>query len=341
MKYTSKNIFFTPATMIIYSTLLYSSNAMSQSVPQIFVENKHHDFGKLFQNQKVSHVYEIKNIGEAELEIKDIDTSCGCTFTMMEQKRLQPGETTKLEIQFNPFGLSGAVEKYVTVISNDPNNTNVKLTFTAEIIQEIVPTTQLVTFEDMTRETMSSYNIRLKSEDGLPVTITNVLYNGKEYLKEKHRKLGNDMLVTIEIDASKIPTDKYYGNNEMTILTTNKNTPEIKLTIEWNIQSLVQITPEKIKWICGIGEEKTTTLQLKHTLNKPFKILKAQSSSSLIKINKFSKKSQKEHELEIKLSPKAKPGFLYEIIDLTLDDPEQKKVEIKVVALIEKKEENK
>jgi len=47
--------------------------------PKAQVPETSHDFGEVFEDVKLTHTFTIKNIGDALLEIKDIDSDCACT----------------------------------------------------------------------------------------------------------------------------------------------------------------------------------------------------------------------------------------------------------------------
>ena len=94
------------------------------------VKEKKIDFGDIESGKVVSIVYEFENAGDTDLEIKNINTSCGCTYSTLEKKIYKPGEKGKLPVKFFSKGYRGKVIKTVTISSNDKVNPYMNLTLT-------------------------------------------------------------------------------------------------------------------------------------------------------------------------------------------------------------------
>ncbi|MCD6460699.1 DUF1573 domain-containing protein, partial [bacterium] len=99
----------------------------STKIPQAHFKELVWDFGKIVQGEKVSHTFEIKNTGSAELIIKKVHSSCGCTAVSPSKKKLLPGETAYLHTTFNSAGRKDYQSKKVYVTTNDPKTPNTAL----------------------------------------------------------------------------------------------------------------------------------------------------------------------------------------------------------------------
>ncbi len=89
------------------------------------------DFGIIKQNEIVSHDFEIKNNLTRTLAIKDVTTSCGCTASAAKKKKLAPGESTQVKVDFNSKGYKGETSQFVYVSTDDPLNPILKFTIKA------------------------------------------------------------------------------------------------------------------------------------------------------------------------------------------------------------------
>ena len=58
--------------------------------PKAEVPETAFDFGEIFEDRELTHTFTIKNIGDALLEIKDIDSDCACTAADSD-RRIPPG----------------------------------------------------------------------------------------------------------------------------------------------------------------------------------------------------------------------------------------------------------
>jgi hypothetical protein len=91
-----------------------------------FAETKH-DFGRVESGRMVKHDFVFTNTGSALLEITNVRTSCGCTTPGAWDRRVAPGKSGIIPVQFSSAGYGGPVTKMIVVFCNDPAQTNVTL----------------------------------------------------------------------------------------------------------------------------------------------------------------------------------------------------------------------
>lgn len=90
------------------------------TAPKIEFEKEVHDFGELKQGDKVKTTFVFKNTGKSELVIHKSKASCGCTASQPEKTNIKPGETSKIDVEFDSTGKEGPTSKQITVVCNDP-----------------------------------------------------------------------------------------------------------------------------------------------------------------------------------------------------------------------------
>ncbi|MCK4888533.1 MAG: DUF1573 domain-containing protein, partial [Candidatus Aminicenantes bacterium] len=95
--------------------------------PEITFEKKKIDFGEITSGKVMDLVYNFENTGDETLIIKNINTSCGCTYTRLEKKEYEPGEKGTIPVKFFSKGFRGKVVKTVTVASNDKSDPYIRL----------------------------------------------------------------------------------------------------------------------------------------------------------------------------------------------------------------------
>lgn len=96
--------------------------------PKIHSAQPTYKFATVIQGEVVQHEFIIENTGDEVLQIKRVQSSCGCTAAKPENDEIQPGESTKIKVSFNTTGRVGEQKKYIAVASNDPDNTIYRLT---------------------------------------------------------------------------------------------------------------------------------------------------------------------------------------------------------------------
>jgi len=294
----------------------------------------HHDFGRISADRKVSFRFKAQNSGGAPLQIKQVVPSCGCTYTLVGQWYLKPGESTEIEATFNPAGMRGMVRKSMQVISDDPVNPTVTLSFEAEVIQEIMPSTTALFFDDVLRSAPRKATLRLDSGNGQPVQVIDAKTPGAPYLTASFRSEGKDVVVEVLLDGRKVPSTHLSGVDVLTIRTNSERMPLIPINIQWALRPSVTATPARLAWVEITGKELRATLTLKHADGKPFRVLSAKPTHPLLRVEGAGKPAAIQQELTVFLSAQAKAGSYNERVVLNLDDPDQPEMEIRVSAVL-------
>jgi hypothetical protein len=91
------------------------------------------DFGQVEQGKILQHTFILKNESDKTLNIKDINTSCGCTVSKVEKKTLSPGESTSIDVRFNSKGYSGPLQQFIYVNTDSLDNPILKYTIKTNV----------------------------------------------------------------------------------------------------------------------------------------------------------------------------------------------------------------
>lgn len=86
--------------------------------PVITFEETEFNFGDIHQGDKVTHVFDFENTGNAPLVITNVQTTCGCTATNWEREPIKPGSKSTITVNFNSAHKMGRQNKVISVISN-------------------------------------------------------------------------------------------------------------------------------------------------------------------------------------------------------------------------------
>lgn len=111
------------------------SPATKVNGPILTFEKSTHDFGDIFQNDVVDHVFKFTNTGNEPLIISNIQVTCGCTAPEWPRQPIAPGGKGEIKIAFNSAGKMGKQNKTVTVVSNASNDENT-ISFVANILDK-------------------------------------------------------------------------------------------------------------------------------------------------------------------------------------------------------------
>ncbi len=93
------------------------------------------DFGKVEEGQVFKHEFILKNDSGKVLNIKAVNTSCGCTISEIEKKMLAPQESAKVKVEFKSKGYSGKVQQFVYVNTDSVDEPIIRFVIKAEVIK--------------------------------------------------------------------------------------------------------------------------------------------------------------------------------------------------------------
>jgi Protein of unknown function (DUF1573) len=93
------------------------------------------DFGRVKEGVELRHDFTLKNDFGKVLNIKGVNTSCGCTGSKADKNKLQPGESARIEVHFKTKGYSGAVQQFVYVNTDNTDNPILRFTIKAEVVK--------------------------------------------------------------------------------------------------------------------------------------------------------------------------------------------------------------
>lgn len=171
----------------LYILALFATVTASAQPEATWLERTHNFGVFLEQNGKVSCDIRVVNTGSEPLLIVKTQAGCGCTGISYPEAPIQPGDTARVTITYNPSGRPGQFTKQAIIFTN----TSIKRTI-LEISGNVIPTDatlnkqyplqagnlrisqQNIPFGELTRgknktEFLSAYNA---STDTLIVTVT-------------------------------------------------------------------------------------------------------------------------------------------------------------------------
>ncbi len=106
--------------------------------PKAVTTETGYDFGTMSRGQKGSHVFTIKNEGEAPLILmaRKEDTTCQCTFgELKDNDSIPPGGSTEVTVNWEIKAMVTEFRHKATVRTNDPNRRTIELVVNGQIAQ--------------------------------------------------------------------------------------------------------------------------------------------------------------------------------------------------------------
>ncbi len=86
--------------------------------PAAVMNHESYDFGNIIEGTKVKHTFVLKNIGNQDLLIHDIDAGCSCTTVDYSFESIPPGGSTPIEVTFDSNTKLGTQLKKINISTN-------------------------------------------------------------------------------------------------------------------------------------------------------------------------------------------------------------------------------
>lgn len=228
--------------------------------PTIMIAEKIKDVGQVAKGEKVRAVFEVKNTGQAPLEISQVRPTCGCTVADFD-RTIPPGGSGKVVAEVDTAGFNGPISKAVLVFSNDPATPQVNLVIKAEVraYVEVLPR-PLVIFQSVLQGETATQKLTLVSADGSDFKVLSATPSGGPYeiayheLPAKERtpdRKGSQWELTVTVPAT-APDGML--NHKILVKTTAPKAPEVTINVTGAVRPVVQVIPGEVNFGTVAGD---------------------------------------------------------------------------------------
>ena len=123
---TYLNIIFLSLSFLLYA---------QKSSPQIEFEATTIDYGTIERGSDGERIFSFKNMGNADLVITNVKSSCGCTIPKKPEGPIAPGESSQIVVRYDTKRV-GPFRKTITVSTNQENNPIIALKLKGTVLPE-------------------------------------------------------------------------------------------------------------------------------------------------------------------------------------------------------------
>jgi hypothetical protein len=255
--------------------LALSAGPAAAAGPKVVAIEATKDVGNVPKGEKIVHDFQIRNDGDAPLQITEVRAACGCTVADYD-KTIAPGQTGKVHVAIDTATFNGAISKGVTVFTNDAQTPQLELTVKARLAPQISVKPGYARYITVQKEAkQGSISQTLWAPDGSDFDIVKV-DSPYPYLKVTHREARSEERVAVE----GVPADKgkqwrlemTLSNDEAPVgalsefVTVHTNHPKQKLVqipVSGFVRPVVAVTPP----VADFGQ-----IELKEPLRKAINI---------------------------------------------------------------------
>ena len=238
-----------PTNVVVRASSAEPSTATG---PKINFDTNTCDFGKVDAGKVVKHEFLFTNTGNEVLEIKDVRPGCGCTTAGAWDKKVEPGKTGKIPLQFNTAGYSSVFAKTVTVNCNDPAKPNVVLYLKGTVWKpiEVTPPNAIFSFgPDVQTNTVEKRILRIVNQLEEAVTIEEPKITHPAFKAElKTVRVGKEFELTVSAIA---PLGGSSASAPITLQTSSPRVPALKINALATVPPVVSVVPAQIRLPSG------------------------------------------------------------------------------------------
>jgi hypothetical protein len=198
--------------------------SLAAGAPQVSVSETTHDFGKMVEDQPLTHTFEIKNRGGAPLRVEDVDPDCACTAADYDHT-IPPGGQGQITLTIRPYSVMHQFLKHTRVRFNDPETPLVVFTLkgVAQPFIEIQPS-HIVRLRGAPGDDLEG-QVRFTSHLAGPWKITGVRNNIPDKIDVSLQAEVPDKVYVLTVKNKRRDAGAYGGVVEL--FTTSKQRPRL------------------------------------------------------------------------------------------------------------------
>jgi hypothetical protein len=256
-----------------------------KTAPRIEFSERSFDFGKVGTAAKVRHDFIVTNSGNAVLEITSVQPSCGCTTAAEWDRKILPGKTGRIPVQFDPANFNGLVTKFVSVTCNDPTQATHSLQLQATVLLPFEVRPNYAYFlQTEGEETNETKIVRIISRLNEPVSFQKPECENSVFTGEvKTIKAGKEFELHITYTPS--PTNPK-PRSPVSVRTAGTNNHVVKITTLAMPQPPIQAVPGQIQLRPGPSVPAYTDLvTIRNNSRNAVKLLEASLNAEGVKVN--------------------------------------------------------
>lgn len=247
--------------------------------PRLIVEKEVVDLGHLRPESFIDFEVRVANLGNADLVIENIDTTCGCTNVEMLHRKIAPGETSVLKVRYNANNHQGSLSRYITLFTNDPARQEQRITVKVKVHPDIYCEPDLAKLP-WPLDVSYIGKFKVVAANGGPVEIKRVYSDSNSMKTEITGNPGQSP----EVLYSYLP-DTAYRNSDIIHVETNRADLDVSFQIFFQKTSMLVLSPQRVSIHAVRGEPSPERrISIRRRDGQPLKLLSVSPSQPYFKI---------------------------------------------------------
>jgi hypothetical protein len=289
--------------------------------PKAEIGEPAYNFGTALSGPPVNHVFMVKNVGAAPLEIKNVNSSCGCTAAKPSKTVLAPGEVSTIVASVDTRFEQGHSLSVVTLTTNDPANPSLQLKIEGVIKPQVAAQPMDIDFGSIHHGSAAVREVVVSDMIGGPGFALKSVKNESPYIKvtESARTDGKPgALLHVALSASMPP-----GPVSDTLRIETSRAP-LRVAILGVVTGDLVVKPNQVSFgILPHHQGAVRIVRLSNQGNRSIKVLGVDSTSISVVAQVAPVTPGKEYKLTVALRPNTPDGQIRGALTIRTDDPQQ------------------
>lgn len=217
----------------------------------VVVGGPEHHFGTMEQHSIGKHDFVIRNVGTAPLRLRVASTTCKCTMGKVGNDDLQPGESTKVHLEWEAKEFSLQYSQAAEIQTNDPDYPVIRLIIEGIVDQRVTVAPEMIALPRLSSSDTTSTTIHVftvKKPDFKVTGFEMLDKKTREFFDVKtrsvtpqelrsHPRSNGGIAVVVSVKPG-MPNGRF---RQTLRLTTNDLPKQIEVPIEGNVISDVSV----------------------------------------------------------------------------------------------------
>jgi len=318
------------------------TQAASEAKPAIDVPEKIKDFGVVTKGEKIRAVFEVRNNGQAPLEISQVRPTCGCTVADFD-RTVPPGGKGKIVAEVDTSDFTGPISKAVLVFTNDPAAPNLTLVVKADVQSfiDVLPR-GFVRFNVLQGEAAEEKVVLVPSQPtdfkvlgvetgGGPFTASFRKLEGKDAIEGRNQAQWE---VTFRVPAN-APEGTF--NQKVTVKTSAEKAPAVLVTVTGVVRPIVQVIPPTVDLgqVPNDAPVGRVLMLINNRPNHELQITSAKANSDLFDVEVTPLQPGQRYQVKVELKPGAPKGAHKAAVVVETNDPTRSRIEVPVTVTVQ------
>jgi hypothetical protein len=302
-----------------------STETAEEKAPRLTLTEPVKDYGTVPKGDKLDWAFEVKNTGNADLQIIAAKPGCGCTVADFD-KVIKPGQTGKVTAHVDTTAFAGPIAKSITLETNDPSSPTAQLTLHAVVKPFVEAYPAGFVRYNLLQGEAATQSVTLYSEEDEPFQITNV-EAPSDWVKVAYKKIedpaqfaqgvGKPGQAQYKVDITVGGPDAKLGPiaDKIKISTNSKHQPDYFVSVTGVVRPTFRVDPVGVNFgeVSASDSAATRTVLLhSNNLQNPdaFVVTKAESTIPGVIATVKPTAAKGDYEVTLQVGKEAKAGDL-------------------------------